>query len=308
MITIGGWPDGPGPSGGVGGSMVGAGRSSGGSLIGEGTSLGGSLIGGGTSFGGTEGGCGPGMTGGSSIGASGKIGSFGGAAGPGSAGVLGGRDGSGVGSAFVVRMDGGCANPMPPVGIQRARPPIGMEGETMRPLHLGLSDEQREGSVRCLNLALCNEYLLLIKTKKAHWDVVGPQFLAIHQLLDSQYEQTDDFVDQLAERVRALGGCPVGTAAGFIEGATLREQPGKIPGATGIVRALLQDHEEVIRELRKGAERADVTFADRGTSDLFVRIMQAHEHMAWMLRSLLEGDAVISDGQLDLPRNAPRLA
>lgn len=162
----------------------------------------------------------------------------------------------------------------------------------MKKLHIGLTEEQRKGSIDLLNPALCNESLLLIKTKKAHWDVVGPQFLTIHKMLDEQYEKIAQMVDKLAERIRALGGFPIGTAAGFLQGATLREQPGTVPNATAILRGLLDDHEHVCCHLREAAGLADVRYDDRGTSDFLVSMLQAHEETAWMLRSFLEGASV----------------
>jgi starvation-inducible DNA-binding protein len=162
----------------------------------------------------------------------------------------------------------------------------------MKKLHIGLSDDQRRGSIDLLNAALCNESLLLIKTKKAHWDVVGPQFLTIHKMLDEQYEKIAGVVDKLAERIRALGGFPIGTAAGFIQGATLKEQPGTVPSATAILLGLLDDHEHVCCHLREAASLADVRYDDRGTSDFLVSVLQRHEETAWMLRSFLEGSSV----------------
>ena len=179
----------------------------------------------------------------------------------------------------------------------------------MRPVQIGLSDEQRTGSISALNAALCNEMLLSIKTKKAHWDVVGPQFLTVPRLLQEQYDKMSDFSDGVAERARMLGGYPVGSAAGFIEGATLREEPGKLRNVTEILAGLLVDHEIVARDLRESAHRVDTVHGDRGTSDYLIAILQAHEEMAWMLRSFLEGEAVAADGRISLPNQAtPSLA
>lgn len=171
----------------------------------------------------------------------------------------------------------------------------------MRSLHIGLTEEQRSGSIAVLDQALSNAMLLLIKTKKVHWDIVGPQFLTLHKLLDEQYVKLTEFVDSIAERVRALGGYPVGTAAGFIRTASLKESPGEVTAATAAIAMLLDDHESVIRNLRNAADQCDETHGDRGTSDFLVAQLQAHEEMAWMLRSFIEGSAVRSDGRVDLP-------
>ncbi|MEO0012515.1 MAG: hypothetical protein RLZZ535_904, partial [Cyanobacteriota bacterium] len=86
----------------------------------------------------------------------------------------------------------------------------------MPKLNIGLTEEQRHGVIELLNRDLADLYLLLIKTKKYHWDVIGPQFRTLHQLWEEQYTALTENIDALAERVRALGGYPLGTAAGFI--------------------------------------------------------------------------------------------
>jgi len=178
----------------------------------------------------------------------------------------------------------------------------------MRRMQIGLSEEQRLGSIRALNTVLCDESLLLIKTRKAHWDVVGPQFLTLHKLLDEHYTKISEFVDQVAERVRQLGGYPVGTAAGFLQGATVKELPGHLESATEAVTHLCDDHETVIRVMRDKAAKVDAECGDRGTSDFIVSLMQGHEEMAWMLRSFLEGEGVVSDGRIRQPQTTPSLA
>jgi starvation-inducible DNA-binding protein len=167
----------------------------------------------------------------------------------------------------------------------------------MENVNIGLSAEQRRGSVTILNKVLSNEMLLLIKTRKFHWDVVGPQFMTLHKLWDEQYEKISDFVDEVAERIRALGSYPVGTAKGFIEGAILEEHPGRVHSATESVVALVTDHESIIRDLRQGIDKVEEESRDKGTADFLTGIMEAHEEMAWMLRSFLEGEAVQADGK-----------
>jgi len=178
----------------------------------------------------------------------------------------------------------------------------------MRRMEIGLSEEQRQGSMRALNTVLCDESLLLIKTKKAHWDVVGPQFLTLHRLLDEHYEKVAKYGDAVAERVRSLGGFPVGTAAGFLAGATIKEAPGTLEVVTDAVSHLLDDHETVIRVLREKSKICEEKCGDRGTADFLVAIMQGHEEMAWMLRSFLEGEGVVSDGRAPRAQGTPRLA
>jgi len=165
----------------------------------------------------------------------------------------------------------------------------------MRKLNIGLSDEQRQGVIELLNHDLSDAYLLLIKTKKYHWDVVGPQFRTLHQLWDEQYETLSESIDAMAERVRALGGYPVGTAAGFLKYASISEHEGEIPTATEMVANLVNDHEQIIRNLREHVDQCSENFHDEGTADFLTGLMEGHEEMAWMLRSFIEGQALKSD-------------
>ncbi|MBC1237271.1 hypothetical protein VF14_09090 [Nostoc linckia z18] len=166
----------------------------------------------------------------------------------------------------------------------------------MRAINIGLTQEQREGVINLLNQDLADAYLLLVKTKKYHWDVVGPQFRSLHQLWEEHYEKLTENIDALAERVRALGGYPVGTMEGFLKIATLKEHGGNVPTATGMVANLVQDHEQVIRNLRDHVDRSGEQFHDQGTADFLTGLMEEHEEMAWMLRSFIEGQALEGDG------------
>ncbi|MBD2679160.1 MULTISPECIES: Dps family protein [Nostoc] len=166
----------------------------------------------------------------------------------------------------------------------------------MRAINIGLTQEQREGVINLLNQDLADAYLLLVKTKKYHWDVVGPQFRSLHQLWEEHYEKLTVNIDALAERVRALGGYPVGSMEGFLKIATLKEHAGSVPSATGMVANLVQDHEQVIRNLRDHVDQSGEQFHDQGTADFLTGLMEEHEEMAWMLRSFIEGQALEADG------------
>ncbi|UBF24390.1 DNA starvation/stationary phase protection protein [Kovacikia minuta CCNUW1] len=166
----------------------------------------------------------------------------------------------------------------------------------MRKLNIGLSDEQRQGVVELLNCDLADSYLLLIKTKKYHWDVIGPQFRTLHKLWEEHYEALTENIDSIAERVRMLGGYPIGTAEGFLKVATIREHAGSVPTATEMVARLVEDHEQIIRNLREHIDQCSDSFHDEGTADFLTGLMEQHEEMAWMLRSFIEGEALASDG------------
>lgn len=156
--------------------------------------------------------------------------------------------------------------------------------------HLGLDEGALKQVYKLLNTTLSNLYLLTTKTKKMHWDVVGPQFMTLHKLWDEQYEQMAVSSDEVAERIRTLGGYPVATLQGFLENTELKESPGQIPYATDAVEILLGDHETIVRSLRQAIGKCEDT--DVGTADFLTGLLQDHEKMAWMLRSFLQGEAI----------------
>jgi starvation-inducible DNA-binding protein len=166
----------------------------------------------------------------------------------------------------------------------------------MPTMNIGLTDEQRQGVIDLLNRDIADAYLLLVKTKKFHWDVVGPQFLTLHKLWEGHYNALTENIDACAERVRTLGGYPVGTMKGFLELASLSEHPGDVPMATGMVEILVEDHEQIVCNLREHIDQCSDDFHDEGTADFLTGLMEQHEQIAWMLRSFMEGDAVVASG------------
>lgn len=154
---------------------------------------------------------------------------------------------------------------------------------------IGLSDGDRRGAVEILSALLADEYVLYTKTRNYHWNVTGPQFNDLHKFFESQYEQLDDIVDDVAERARSLGGRALGTLQEFKEAARLKEEPGIVLSSRDMLARLLADHEVLIRQLRVDLQTAMDKHKDAGTCDFLTGLMEAHEKMAWMLRAFLEG-------------------
>lgn len=175
----------------------------------------------------------------------------------------------------------------------------------MQRISIGLTEEQRQGVVDLLNKDLSDSYLLVIKTKKFHWDVVGPQFRTLHELWDEQYEAISMNIDAIAERIRQLGGYPIGTANGFLKNATIGEHSGELPTAEEMVTQLVSDHEQIIRNLRDHIDQCGDNYHDEGTADFLTGLMEQHEEMAWMLRSFLEGESVTPSGQRETDLRVP---
>ena len=154
---------------------------------------------------------------------------------------------------------------------------------------IGLTEANRQAVVKILNTVLADEYVLYTKTRNYHWNVVGPQFNDLHKFFEAQYEELDAFIDEVAERARALGGSALGTLTELARTARLKEEPGKYPDAEGMLSRLLADHESVIRELRADLVTAIDKHGDAGTGDFLTGLMEKHEKMAWMLRAFLPG-------------------
>ena len=159
-------------------------------------------------------------------------------------------------------------------------------------IDIGLTDPQRDGVGRILAALLADEYVLYTKTRNYHWNVVGPQFNDLHKFFEAQYEELDDAIDEVAERMRALGQPSPATLVEFKKLARVEEKPGERPSARAMLATLLADHEAVIRTLRGDLETAATQHHDAGTSDFLTGLMERHEKMAWMLRAFLEGERV----------------
>lgn len=157
----------------------------------------------------------------------------------------------------------------------------------MKP-NLGIADKDRDGVVQLLTGVLADEYLLYTKARNYHWNVLGLQFNDLHKFFQSQYEELNHIVDDVAERVRTLGGKAIGTLEEFLKHTRLKEEPGSYPDASGMLSNLLADHESVIRQLRQDLELCAESYKDMGTSDFLTGLMEKHEKMAWMLRAFLK--------------------
>ncbi|MCA9902665.1 MAG: DNA starvation/stationary phase protection protein [Anaerolineae bacterium] len=155
--------------------------------------------------------------------------------------------------------------------------------------NIGLSDASRRATAKLLNVHLANVFVLYTKTRNYHWNIVGMQFQPLHGFFEEQYDALAEAMDEIAERVRQVGGVAAGTLEEFSQLTTLDEEPGHIPSAHEMVANLLSDHEQIIRDLRKDVDTTAEEYKDVGTSDFLTGLMEQHEKMAWMLRAFLEG-------------------
>jgi len=152
-------------------------------------------------------------------------------------------------------------------------------------IDIGISDQQRETIAEGLSALLADTYTLYLKTQNFHWNVTGPMFVTLHQLTETQYTELALAVDEVAERIRALGVTAPGSWSQFSALSSLNEETG-VPSAEDMIRQLVADQEAVARTARAVLPKADKA-GDQPSADLLTRRLDVHEKNAWMLRSLV---------------------
>jgi starvation-inducible DNA-binding protein len=155
-------------------------------------------------------------------------------------------------------------------------------------INIGLSAQQRQAICSMLNALLADAYLVKTKTLNYHWNVRGIHFYQLHKFFEEQYGELAESIDKIAERVRALDGVAAGTMQEFLNLSRLKEDPTHVTDAKSMIRNLLEDHETQIRQLRADVSKINDNIGDDGTADFLTSLMEKHEKMAWMLRSMLE--------------------
>lgn len=153
-------------------------------------------------------------------------------------------------------------------------------------INIGISDENRARIADGLSRLLADSYTLYLKTHNFHWNVTGPMFNTLHAMFMAQYNELFTAVDEVAERIRALGFFAPGSYSQFAKLATVAEETG-VPKAQDMIRQLVEGHETVARTARSIFPLVEEA-SDEPTADLLTQRMQVHEKTAWMLRSLLE--------------------
>jgi starvation-inducible DNA-binding protein len=156
-------------------------------------------------------------------------------------------------------------------------------------IDIGIGEKDRKKIADGLARFLADSYTLYLKTHNFHWNVTGPMFNTLHGMFMTQYTEQWTALDEIAERIRALGFNAPGSYAQFVKLASIKEEPGTpdAPEWREMVRQLVVGNEAVCRTARKVLEIADDA-DDNPTEDLLTQRLQIHEKYAWMLRSLLQ--------------------
>lgn len=153
-------------------------------------------------------------------------------------------------------------------------------------IDIGVSENHLQAVSLELNRVLADEFVLTTKTRNYHWNVEGNNFMEMHKFYESQYNELDAIIDDVAERVRALGHYSEGRLKDFLSLAHL-DEPDYTNKQEEQLKNLLNDHETIIQNLRKLITLFAEEHKDLGTSDFVTGLMEKHEKMAWFIRSYL---------------------
>lgn len=152
-------------------------------------------------------------------------------------------------------------------------------------MNIGISDSNRLAVTDELSKLLADEFVLYTKTKNAHWNVEGLDFYDKHTFFETQFEQLDEIIDSIAERIRSLGHTAPANLKTFLDLTNLSESYSVKKDSKSFISEILVDHEIIIKALRENIDRFENDFDDLGTSDFITALMQDHEKMSWFLRA-----------------------
>ncbi len=153
-------------------------------------------------------------------------------------------------------------------------------------MNTGLTKEHTEKVSFGLSSVLADTYALYLQTQNFHWNVKGSKFYQLHALFEEQYTEMAEAIDDIAERIRALGFRAPGSFSEFQKLTTIKEVTGEMP-ADEMIKTLVQGHETITRKAREVIDMSS-KHRDEGSADLLSGRITTHEKTTWMLKSLLE--------------------
>ena len=173
--------------------------------------------------------------------------------------------------------------------LKRAAPVTGQHAHEIQPfghlvrMPIALSEDACKESVENLNQLLADTMTLRDLYKKHHWQIAGPTFYQLHLLFDKHYDEQNEVVDAVAERIQLLGGVSVAMAHDVVETTLVPRAPKGREEVPVQVSRLLHAHEIVLKEARAMARRA-AEAGDDGTNDLIVSaVIRRNELQVWFV-------------------------
>jgi starvation-inducible DNA-binding protein len=152
-------------------------------------------------------------------------------------------------------------------------------------INIELTAHAKQECAEALAKVLADTFVLYLKTHNFHWNVEGPQFVGLHKLFEEQYRDLWNALDEIAERIRALGHHAPGTTEKFNELSQVKESDG-IPASAEMLHALIADNEAVVHTIRAALSTAQ-SAGDEATAGLLADRLAYHEKQMWMMKSTL---------------------
>ncbi|HVY50609.1 MAG TPA: DNA starvation/stationary phase protection protein Dps [Devosia sp.] len=157
----------------------------------------------------------------------------------------------------------------------------------MKSPDIGLKSNTRTAMVALCNARLADTIDLALAVKQAHWNLKGPTFIAVHELLDMLRDHLDANADTVAERVAQLDGVALGTTQAVGEASALPAYPTGISKVADHLAALVERYAALSKAVREAIDTADDA-GDAGTADIFTSFSRDLDKDLWFLRSHLE--------------------
>jgi starvation-inducible DNA-binding protein len=162
------------------------------------------------------------------------------------------------------------------------------EATTTFPTRIDIPAEVRVKIISLLNQQLADTFDLMAQTKFAHWNVKGPNFIAVHELFDELAEKLEKHVDTIAERATGLGGVAMGTVRQTAAMSRTPEFPAGVHRSADVISALVERYAAVGKSSREAIDAAD-GLEDRDTADLFTAVSREIDQALYFLEAHLNG-------------------
>ena len=150
------------------------------------------------------------------------------------------------------------------------------------------SNQNKSDVANLLKEILADQFLLYTKSRNYHWNVVGPNFYGLHKAFEDLYEGLADDIDNVAERIRALGSNAPGTLKEFLKLSSIKESENNYPAASEMLKEIISDFESVNDKINSSAKKIQDENGDEVTAGMLYSLLEKYEKTLWMYKSTLE--------------------